>query len=57
MTQRLQPIVARRGFAVGTAPLRTSNIVYIVLLLLAFGGIVGGTMAVADVVHAITRSS
>ena len=57
MTQRLQPIVARRGFAVGTAPLRTSNIVYIVLLLLAFAGVVAGTMAVADVVHAITRSS
>jgi len=56
-SDRLQPIVDRRGFAVGTAQLRIGKLVYLVVLALAFAGFAIGAIATADVVRSIARSS
>lgn len=53
---RLQPIVARRGYAVGTAQLRIGNAFYVAMLLFACAGIAIGTAAMADVVRALGRA-
>lgn len=57
MSTRLRPIVTRRGYAVGTAQLRLGNLVYAILLALAVGGFAAGTVAMADVVRSVARSS
>jgi hypothetical protein len=54
---RLRPIVARRGYTVGTAPRRVGSLFYLAMLLFAFAGIGVGTVAMADVVRAIARAS
>ncbi len=57
MSTRLRPIVQRRGFAVGSAPLRIGNLFYVALFTLAFAGFSVGTIAMADVVRSAMRSS
>jgi hypothetical protein len=53
---RLQRSVDPRGFAVGTAPLRVGKLVYVIVLMLAFAGVVAGTMAISEVVGALWGS-
>jgi hypothetical protein len=55
MSTRLQPMVTRKGYAFGASQLRLGNLVYIVMLILAFGGLTVGTVAIADVVRSIVR--
>lgn len=55
MTTRLRPIVERRGFPVGAAPLRPGNLSLLVLLALVFASFAVGTIAMADVVTSIAR--
>lgn len=57
MTRRLEPMLVRRGYAVGAAPIRVGWTVHLVMLVLAFAGLVAGTVAMADVISALVRSS
>lgn len=53
----LQPIIDRRGFAVGGASLRVGNLFYGFIFVLAFAGFVVGSLALGEVLYAISRSS
>lgn len=55
-TKRLQRMVPRRGFAPGTAPGRTSNLAFMLLVTLALGAASLGTITIANEVREIVGS-